>query len=77
MKSLYISCEFVLRIGPALEDLVVDGATEVLPALQTLFLEEADLSGPVWKAIGKFVAARLLDGHPIAVSGWEKSILDN
>jgi hypothetical protein len=77
VKCLYISCEFALRIAPALEDLDGDSAKEVLPALQTIFLEENALSGTVWEAIGQFVAARLLVGHPISVSGWERTILNN
>jgi hypothetical protein len=71
VKYLYISWDFTPGITPALQELVGTRATEVLPALQTLFLEEADLSGPVWEAIGQFVAARQIAGHPIAVSSWK------
>ena len=71
VKRLYISWQFGPHIARALEELVEDRATEALPSLQTLFLEEADLSGPVWEDIGQFVAARQLVGHPIAVSSWE------
>ena len=71
VKCLYISWEFAPGIVTALQELVGDRATETLPALQTLFFEEADLSGPVWEAIGRFVAARQLAGHPIAVSSWK------
>ena len=67
VNCLYISWEFVPRIAPALEELVGERVTEVLPALQTLFLEETN-SGPVQEAIGKFVAARQIASHPIAVS---------
>jgi len=42
--------------------------TEVLPALQTLFLEEKLPSGPIQDAIGQFVAERQL---PITISHWE------
>jgi len=45
---------------------------EVLPALQSLFLEEFLPSEPVQEAIGKFVAARQLAGHPIIVSHWDR-----
>ena len=71
VKDLYISREFTPRISPTLDGLVEGGVTEVLPALQTLFLEEAPPSGPVQETIGKFVVARQLAGHPIAVSLWE------
>jgi hypothetical protein len=50
--------------------------TEVLPAPQTLFLEETPLSEPVQENIGKFVSARQLSGHPIAVSRWERKRSD-
>ena len=73
VRCLYLTWQFGPRIAPVLQELVGDRATEALPALQTLFLEEADLSwaGPVWEAIGQFVAARRLVGHPVAVSSWE------
>jgi hypothetical protein len=71
VKCLYMSQTFAPRIAPVLEELVGDRATEALPVLQTLFLDRADLSGPVWEVIGRFVAARQLAGHPIAVSSWE------
>jgi hypothetical protein len=67
VKDLYVSSEFTPRIAPALQELVGERVTEVLPALQRLFLEEPPLSGPVPKAIGKFVAARQFTSHPIAV----------
>jgi hypothetical protein len=73
MKDLYISSEFTPRIAHALKELVMDGVIEVLPALQTLFLEEPLPSGPVQEAIVQFVAARQLAGHPIAVSRWKES----
>jgi hypothetical protein len=72
VRDLYISSKFTPRITPALQELVGERATEVLPALETLFLEEPPPSGPVQKTIGQYVAARQLAGHPIAVSRWEK-----
>ena len=72
VKDLYISEEFVPRIVPALRELTGDRVTEVLPALQTLFLDDPHPSGLVQEAIEQFVAARQLAGHPIAVSHWER-----
>ena len=66
VKDLHISQEFTPRIAPTLQELVGGRVTEVLPALQTLFLEETLPSG-VQETIDKFVAARELAGHPIAV----------
>ena len=68
LKDLCISREFMPRIAPTLEELVRGRVTEVLPALQTLFLEEALPPGPVQESIGKFVAARQLAGHSVAIS---------
>ena len=72
VKSLYLSREIVPRIVPALQDLIEERVAGVLPALQTLFLEDLDLSGPVQEAIGSFVSGRQFSSHPVAVSQWEK-----
>jgi len=61
-------------IAPALQELVGERVTEVLPALQSLFLRGSHPSGPVRKAIRKFVTARQLAGHPIIVSRWDGEI---
>jgi hypothetical protein len=67
LKDLRISREFMPRIMPTLQELVEGRATEVLPALQTLFLDEILPSG-VQETIDKFVASQELAGRPIAVS---------
>jgi hypothetical protein len=72
VKALYIALEFTSCIAPTLQELVGERVAEVLPALQTLFLEESLQSGPVQEAIEQFVAARQLSGHHIAVSRWER-----
>jgi hypothetical protein len=71
VKDLYISSEFVPLIAQALQELVGERVTEVLPALQTLFLKKIPPLGPVREAIERFVAARQLAGHTLAVSRWE------
>jgi hypothetical protein len=72
-KALYISREFSPRVVPSLQELVGERVTEVLPALQSLFLEETPPSGTlIQEAIEQFVAARQLSGHPITVSRWER-----
>jgi hypothetical protein len=68
LKILSVSREFLPRIAPAFQELAGERVTEVLPALQSLFLEERHPSGPVREAIEKFVAARQLAGDPVAVS---------
>ncbi len=67
VKNLYLSKEFAPRIAPSLQELV-GGRTEVIPALQRIFLEELHPSGPFEEAIGKLVAARQLSNHPVAIS---------
>jgi hypothetical protein len=81
VKNLYLSRGVVPRIAPALQELVGKRLTNVLPALQGLLLEEPwplglveepHLSGAVRETIEKFVASRLLHGHSIAVSHWDR-----
>jgi hypothetical protein len=72
VKNLYLSKEFAPRIAPSLQELVGRRATEALPALQNLFLEETHPSKPVKKAIANFVAARRRSNHPITISRWER-----
>ena len=72
VTSLYISRQFAPHIVSALQELVGERVTEVLPALRTLFIQEMVPSRPVQEGIGQFVAARQLSGHPIVVSRWER-----
>jgi hypothetical protein len=71
VKSLYISEDFVPHLASALQEIAGERVTEVLPALKSLFLEGTLPPGPILKAIGQFVVARHLSGHPIAVFRWE------
>ena len=73
VKNLYLSDEFAPRIAPALRELVGGRTTEVLPALQNIFLEGYESSGPVEEDIGHLVSARQAGGHPIAISSWADS----
>jgi hypothetical protein len=72
VKSLYLSQVIVPRIAPALQEHIGERVTGALPALQTLFLEDLNLSGPVQEAIGTFVSGRQFSSHPVAVSHWER-----
>ena len=78
VKNLYLTEEFALRIEPALQELAEGRATEVLPTLQSIFLDGLESSGSanVQEGIGKFVAARQVASRPIAVSGWANSDWD-
>jgi hypothetical protein len=74
VKNLYLSKEFALCVARALQGLVGERVTELLPALQNIFLAELRPSGRVQKAIEPFIYARHLSGHPIAVSKWERMV---
>ena len=71
VKNLYLSDKFASRIASALQELVGGRMMEVFPALQNLFLEGLQPSGPVQEGIVTFVSARQLSGHPINVSLWK------
>ena len=73
VRNLYVCEEYVQHIADALKGLVRERVTDVLSALESLFLEDL---GSVEKAIGRFVAARLLLGHRVAVSPWKRVLLE-
>jgi hypothetical protein len=75
VKNPYLSKKIGQRIIRALQESVVGGTPEVLPSLQNVFLEGAKPSGPIQEAIGQFVAARQVTGHPVIVSRWIESHL--
>jgi hypothetical protein len=72
VKSLYLSRKLSPHVVPDLQVLVGERVREVLPALQTLFLEGPLRLGPVEYASEQFVVARQLSGRPIAISYWEE-----
>jgi hypothetical protein len=74
VEDLYLSEGLGPRITPALQELDGEGATEMLPALQNIFLEgpRPYASGPVQEDVEKFVAARQAFSHPIAVCPWDR-----
>ena len=73
VKNLYLSEKFASRIAPALQELVEGRATDVLPALQNIFLEGLQPRGSVQEGIRQFVAARQVANHPISISSWTDS----
>ena len=70
VKRLYISETYTPHVAFALQELVVESVTDVLPTLQTLFFETYP-QGPAWEAIGQFVVARQLVGQPVTLSHWD------
>jgi len=72
VKNLRLSEKVVPCVAPALQELTGERATEVLPALQNLFLHDFEASRPVEESIGRFVATRQLSGHPVAIHHTER-----
>jgi len=70
VKKLYVCEESAQRIARGLQELVEESMIHVLPTLESLFLEEHQPSG-VQEAFDRFVAARQIFGHPVAVSHWD------
>jgi len=69
VKDMTLKYEDSVRlVAPALQELAGERATEVLPALQDLFLKTSwRPSGPVKESIEQFIATRQLHGHPVTV----------
>jgi hypothetical protein len=70
VKDLYLYREFVPYFAATLQEIDTESVTEVLPALQWIFLEDPWLSGSVQETIKHFIALRRLSGDPIVVSLW-------
>ena len=73
VKNLYVSNNFAQCFAQTLQELAGERRTDVLPALESLFVEELQPSGPVQKSIGKFSAARQSLGQPVTVSQWNRT----
>jgi hypothetical protein len=73
VRNLYLCEKIVPHITPALQELAGARTTEVLPTLENIFLEGLQPSGPLQEGIEKFIAARQLTSHPVAVSRWDRN----
>ena len=71
VKNVCLSWRIALRLVAALQELVGDSVTSVLPVLECLLVDRLNLSGPLQEAIAQFVAARQLASRPIAVYHWD------
>ena len=70
VKTMTLESEHPVRlIAPALQEFARERATNVLPALQNLFLRaySSRASGPLKTAIEQFIAARQFCGQPVTV----------
>ena len=72
VKNLYLSRQFVLRVASALQE-TTGGETMVLPALQNLYLEGFQPSKPVQEDIERFILARQVTEHPVAIFAWDRN----
>jgi hypothetical protein len=70
VKHLYLAGQPGLFVARALHELSWEGVVEVLPALQSVFLEGPQPSEDVVEAIGPFIVRRQLSGHPVTVHSW-------
>ena len=72
VRTLRISRYLKSSIVHTLQELTGERAIEVLPALNSLYLEHYQASEPEQKAIEPFIAARQYSDHPVAVHLWER-----
>ena len=77
VKNLYLSKQFVPRIAPVLQEMIVGGTTDVLSTLQNLYLEGFQPSESVEEGIKRFISARRLTDHPVAVSVWDRDLVSD
>ena len=71
VKNLFLSRKSVPRIAAALQELVGDRITDMLPSLQNIFVERPG-PGSLRETIGQFVDARRLSDRAIAISVWDR-----
>jgi hypothetical protein len=71
VKDLYLSKEFAPCIAPCLQELVGGRTTEVLPALQSIFLDKTHRSGPFEDVFEKLITAEQLSNRRVAISRWK------
>jgi len=77
VKDLRLCKSVALPVARALRGLPAERVTEVLPALENVFISEPEPFGPVKEAISEFADARQLSGHPVSIYNWESFILEN
>ena len=73
VQTLYLSKTLVPPVAVALQELGEEGTIELLPTLQSVFLEGLQPGGPEQKAIQSFVDSRRVSaGHSVIIQGWER-----
>ena len=72
VKTLHVCEKFTPCIAAALQEMTSGGTTEVLSNLQNLYLEGYQPSESVEGGIERFISARQLANHPVAVFDWDR-----
>ena len=67
VKNMSISEGVAPRVAPPLAELTGERVTEVLPALQNIFVEELQSMGRIQEALDHFAALRRISGFPVAI----------
>jgi len=70
VKDLRLHKFVASRVTQALRGLPAEQVTEVLPALENVFVSRLEPSGPVKEAISEFADARQLSGYPVSIHIW-------
>lgn len=70
-KYLYLGNGIAPHIIRMLRNLVGERATELLPALQRIFVQDCQQFEALRKSMEPFISARQLSGHPVAVHRWD------
>jgi hypothetical protein len=73
VKSLYVSELLGPRLACSLQELNGGRVTEILPALQNLFIEGLQPSGTELEGMKAFVATRQFSDHPVVLQRWERT----
>ena len=77
VKDLYISKQLRQQIAPAMRALSSEAAADILPELDTIFLEKLHRYGRAQLSIiDTLIASRLLFGHPISIKQCTASDFD-
>ena len=74
VKNLYLPKELAPSFAAALQELIGDRISEMLPSLRNILLSMLEPSGPssFQEKIGQLLAVRQLSGHPISISVWDE-----
>jgi hypothetical protein len=73
VRSLHVSESMVPLIATALQELIGERTTEVLPNLRGLFFGGSAIPETVQETMQPFVTARQLSGQPVAVHHWSEA----